>query len=787
MNKIQYPPVYIGTFFLLTIPVVASLGSGSFSAWAILNILFWTCLYGVGLLVGCHYRYRKSETLMALTYIMVALAFILFMSVSYVAGWDTGLLYLLICIQAGRNFTLTNRRELYFGLVISLILIFYAASISKDTYFVFYIVLYALAGVFTLMLAHIDERLGTAKGGDRDFLINRLSTPVKGIGVTVSVLLLSFLVYLIFPRLPSPHIQAFPVGGGKYYTSKSWKKIARDATTGEKAEKGTKDEDDERYGDGNKDGLAMGSGQRSGSERKENVKGGGTERRESGKGGGTEPKEDAYTMFSDKMDCGRCGCSRTLSNRIVFYLHAERPIYARAKVFDTFDGRFWQAHTTGDAKIFAETGKFIFDENYESRGTVQVYSLQRDLPFQHVMAAYRPVLLQFPGNVLDLGHSESIRAPDTLEKGTVYSVLSDIQEVEERLYGRSGHVLDNELTAGYIQLPESLSEKVPALALKITEGIQDNFRRAAAIESYLKTNYRYTFDTIFMEHENNPVETFLFSLGKGHCELFASSMVVMLRSLDIPSRLVTGYFASQYNPVTGYYEVRELDAHAWVEAYMDGYGWVTFEPTPPVRIVTRKSDLFIISNLGKYVADRLNTLVQANRDKWWAEIVKKFVSTMTRVYGFLKKFLAAAWETAKQTWRWFLAKGWITVTLSAMTLITAFLLYRFLRPIFSKWRLRILKQKASDRFILACYRQMERTFARKGVPRSPDFTPHEYREVLKEKFGNLWNEVTLITRMFETARYSPYPISAQQADEVYAAYESILRNARSVKKKDGKG
>src|SRR5205823_11603121 len=78
----------------------------------------------------------------------------------------------------------------------------------------------------------------------------------------------------------------------------------------------------------------------------------------------------------------------------------------------------------------------------------------------------------------------------------------------------------------------------------------------------------------------DPVANFLFERKAGHCEYFASSMVVMLRTLGIPSRIVNGFRGGEYNDVTGSYIVRAKDAHSWVEAYFPEYGWYTFDPTP---------------------------------------------------------------------------------------------------------------------------------------------------------------------------------------------------------------
>jgi hypothetical protein len=78
----------------------------------------------------------------------------------------------------------------------------------------------------------------------------------------------------------------------------------------------------------------------------------------------------------------------------------------------------------------------------------------------------------------------------------------------------------------------------------------------------------------------DPVAHFLFVRRKGHCEYFASSMAVMLRSLGIPARLATGFQSGVYNPISGLWLVRASDAHSWVEAWIPGHGWTTFDPTP---------------------------------------------------------------------------------------------------------------------------------------------------------------------------------------------------------------
>ena len=103
------------------------------------------------------------------------------------------------------------------------------------------------------------------------------------------------------------------------------------------------------------------------------------------------------------------------------------------------------------------------------------------------------------------------------------------------------------------------------------------------IENYLRTHFGYTLQ-LSKTQVKDPIGNFLFERKQGHCEYFASSMAVMLRSLGIPSRVVTGFHSDEFNDITESYVVRAKNAHAWVEAYFPGYGWQMFDPTPPGAI-----------------------------------------------------------------------------------------------------------------------------------------------------------------------------------------------------------
>jgi transglutaminase-like putative cysteine protease len=131
----------------------------------------------------------------------------------------------------------------------------------------------------------------------------------------------------------------------------------------------------------------------------------------------------------------------------------------------------------------------------------------------------------------------------------------------------------------YLQLPR-LDPRIPPLARRVTEDAATDEGRARAIERYLRDHYRYT-TRLPQRPAADPLAHFLFERRAGHCEYFASAMAVMLRTLGIPSRVVTGFQSGIYNPVSGWYVVRASDAHSWVEGYLPRRGWTTFDPTPP--------------------------------------------------------------------------------------------------------------------------------------------------------------------------------------------------------------
>lgn len=148
------------------------------------------------------------------------------------------------------------------------------------------------------------------------------------------------------------------------------------------------------------------------------------------------------------------------------------------------------------------------------------------------------------------------------------------------------------LTARYLQRPDSTIDRLAELAQDLAQsaqptggaGLSTERRTALTLEAHLRDSdqYAYTLNMAVEDPRRDPVEEFLFVRRSGHCEYFASALALMLRSVQIPARLVTGFKGADFHPSEGYYEVQQRHGHVWVEAFVDGQ-WIVLDPTPAAR------------------------------------------------------------------------------------------------------------------------------------------------------------------------------------------------------------
>lgn len=333
----------------------------------------------------------------------------------------------------------------------------------------------------------------------------------------------------------------------------------------------------------------------------------------------------------------------------------------------------------------------------------------------------------------------------------------------------------------YLQLPD-VDPRVTKLAKDITAGMKNEYDKAANIERYLKTRLGYSLD-LTDTHGEDPIAYFLFTRRAGHCEYFASAMTVMLRTQGIPARYVTGFLPGEYNDVGGDYIVRASDAHAWVEAYFPGYGWITFDPTPtgdaePKGLLGRLGlywDWFQYS-WGEWVINYdfshqitlANTLHQSSRD--WGERARRYYQRKQRETLQLVVSVDKRLEGSP----YFLP--------ALLVILIALLVYLRGRPlivyVLARWRIRSGRGGNLTASLASLeYREMLRLLEKRGWKKAPYQTAQEFAAAIPA--GEIAAAVAQLTEIYQSARFGEHPARIEQMSSLLRSIRDILRAHKS--------
>jgi transglutaminase-like putative cysteine protease len=290
--------------------------------------------------------------------------------------------------------------------------------------------------------------------------------------------------------------------------------------------------------------------------------------------------------FSNQVTLCEIGEIKT-SSRTVMHIRifSARPFVGlkwRGAALSEFDGRRWSNHPRARTSVPIKNGHVDLTPVPDMRPGRRIsYHVELE-PFENdaLFFAGAPLNMDIRALSLYRTESDSYRLGYPTPPGFRYDAYSLLDVSPERaplIYPVP--VLSLGARAQYVQLPD-MDRRIADLARTVTAGVPSDLERARAIERHLRTSYGYTLQLPDRE-VSSPLAYFLFTRKKGHCEYFASSMAVMLRAIGIPSRLATGFQSGVYNPISDLWLVRASDAHSWVEAWMPGLGWTTFDPTPP--------------------------------------------------------------------------------------------------------------------------------------------------------------------------------------------------------------
>ena len=327
---------------------------------------------------------------------------------------------------------------------------------------------------------------------------------------------------------------------------------------------------------------------------------------------------EATTGLSDEMSPGsisRLANEYDPAFRVRFAADppARESLYWRGPVLNSFDGYTWRR----------ERSRFYRAAPLEMLGAPVRYRITLEPTNQPWMFALDTVDAS-PRRDVYLSHDRQLSAMDRISEVVSYDAVSHLATRSPGELSTLGRRFET-------MLPQGRNPRAFALAHEIRARTRDDSQFARAVLDWFRDNgLEYTLEPGLTSLDS--VDTTLFDAKRGFCGHFASAYAMMMRSVGVPARVVTGYLGGEWNPVGGYLIVRQSDAHAWTEIWLDGRGWTRIDPTAivaPERLQRGILDLLTDSLpatsafLRNAWLNRLNHLWDG-ANQWWQERVVEF-------------------------------------------------------------------------------------------------------------------------------------------------------------------
>jgi protein-glutamine gamma-glutamyltransferase len=478
--------------------------------------------------------------------------------------------------------------------------------------------------------------------------------------------------------------------------------------------------------------------------------------------------------FSDRVDLGGVGKLRTdptLAMRVEYpNLPPEPParlaLYLRGTAFDHYDGHSWsrtQSYRRAAEAQGAVVPLFRYPNPALDRSLVvdlepidpPVLFLPPDAVALQVLSTGSPLLGKNPRILAGPEGQLLYATPD--DHGLRYEVF--LTRSDEAPASPLAHA-DRQR---YLALPPRLPPRVGELARLWTRGMQSPREQALAIENHLRRDYAYDLDSP-SGAAANPLDHFLFESRRGHCEFYSTAMAILLRTLGVPTRSVTGFIGGNFNRFGRYYAVRQGDAHSWVEVHLGPQGWIRFDPTPPATLgqQTRMSTfLGFVRDVLEAVAQRWNRHVRGYDIRQQMDL---FQSVRSRVPTRIA--LVRALGSQRRL-------AWASAGLVALVLALGYL-----------WRRRLLRsgplapttaEQLAQLEIVALYRQLEHSMATRGVPRLASTPPHAHAAALIEIGHPAAAEVRQLTDIYLEVRFGGRKLADTERQDYVRRVKDLRR------------
>ncbi|MGD1702183.1 transglutaminase TgpA family protein [Dapis sp. BLCC M229] len=699
-----------------------------------LPLTFWAApLSIIGAIWSWYNRYKRNVPAKFCLAIGMLLALAAFLSRLVGELNDTRLVLaeLLIQLQVLHSFDLPRRKDLGYSMVIGLILLGVAGTISQTLTYGPVLLLFIILAIPCLILDY-RSRLGLQSkflGNKSKFLKQKQRQKLSLLNATLSpkrltILLLVIIglglaIFAFLPRLPGYQLRTFPVSAPINFDVGNFdgRTITNPGYIGQGRENGD--------GSGNSNGTNQ----------------------ESGPG---TLDTTYYYGFNTKINQNLRG---QLEPQVVMRVRSQAEGFWRVLAFDKYTGEGWEISRNDNTfTLNRPRWSYQFDvkwgrNNYanETQEVIQSYTVVSQLP-NLIPALYNARELYFPTEKIAIDPDGNLRSPLELREGLTYTVISDVPYRNPTILGKAGTNYPKSISQYYLQIPPEIAEKVRKKTEEIlasknkvakdSKPITSPYQKALYLAQELKQdpNYKLQKTPPFLAEGEDLVSAFLFGyqnspegekITGGYGDHFSTVLTIMLRSIGIPARLVGGYAPGEFNPFTGLYVVKNTDAYMMTEVYFPGYGWFAFNPIPGMPLIPpsiEKNQTFTaLMTFWKWVAGWLPSPVT----------------------GFLERFIDGIFRWILGIIGWFFAlfsQGWQGI-FRGLILATAlsflgWLLYIFWR----KWRYGRWLARLSP--MESIYQQMLSLMASKGLVKRGFQTPFEYTKAIQEY--NSINEVEII-------------------------------------------
>jgi transglutaminase-like putative cysteine protease len=661
---------------------------------------------------------RRDRNIAAKFCIAIAMLVALFAFFTRLVGElnDTRLVLaqLLINIQVLHSFDLPRRKDLGYSIVIGLILLSVAATISQTLTFGPLLVVFLALALPTLVLDY-RSRLGLSnpegikhraeskqKKHNTSLFAATLSPKYFGLLLLITVGL-GLTIFAFLPRLPGYQLRTFPVSAPIEYQGEfdSRSILNPGYVRG-----------------GNEQGSGSGRG------------------RNPDKGPG-QVDSTFYYGFNQRINQNLRG---EMKPQVVMRVRSQAAGFWRVLGFDKYTGQGWEISRNEQAqKVNRPRWSFQFYLNPfpnapRIQEVIQSYTIIAQLP-NLIPALAKPKELYFPTTDVAVDAEGGLRSPVELREGLTYTVISNVPVRDRSVLGQTGTNYPKNIRKFYLDVPPKIAEKVRekteeillarTRVAKSDRAIDSPYEKALYLAQYLKQNPNYKIEKAlpYLQETEDLVEGFLFGYqntqdGKkvtgGYPDHFSTVLTMMLRSIGIPARVAGGFDTGEFNPFTGLYVVKNTDAFMMTEVYFPNYGWFGFNPIPGYPLmpasVEDNQTFSALEWFWKWIAGWLPTPLRSGLD-----------SVIGFVIGWIG--LIVGWFLAQ------FAKGWVGLFIGLISAIGFGFMGWLIWQGWRKWRYRRWLAKLPP--LEGVYQQMLKDLASRGFAKHKAQTPLEYAEAMR--------------------------------------------------------